>query len=289
MEGNEWFIDRDSRNRLIYHRVKRSILNKKTKYQKVEIFDTFQFGRIVVLDGKIQSAERDEFIYHEALVHPIMITHPKPENILILGGGEGATLKEVLKHNTVKSVLMIDIDKEFVELCRKYLRRWHMNTYRDKRVNIIYEDAFKYLKENKLKADIIIADISDPASRGPTKNIYNKAFFTVVKDSLQKDGMFVTHATAIEEWKKGDVSRKIFKIVKDIFPISSAYYEYIPSFGCLWAYVIGSFKYNPESLSTIQVRKAIQERDIKELGYYSPEAHKRLFSLPKNIIKYFSS
>ncbi|MCX5720074.1 MAG: hypothetical protein NT055_09005 [Nitrospirae bacterium] len=112
--GSNWFIDKDSNYRWIYHKIKRHYLSARTKYQKIEFIDTYNFGRIVILDNKIQSSEFDEFIYHEALVHPTMIGHPEPKNILILGGGEGATLREVLKHPTVKKIVMVDIDEEFV-------------------------------------------------------------------------------------------------------------------------------------------------------------------------------
>lgn len=289
MQAKRWFIDKDSKNRFVYHRIKKFIFYKKTKYQKVEIFDSFQYGRFVILDDKIQSAERDEFIYHEALVHPVMLTHPKPEIILILGGGEGATLREVIKYRTVKRIVMVDIDREFVEICKKFLKKWHMNSFKDERVSIVYEDAFRYLKNNELKADVIIADISDPAKKGPARQIYTKSFFSIVKNSLKEDGIFVTHATSIDEWNKNGISRKIVNSIRDIFPEISIYYEYIPSFGCLWAYVTGSKIYNPAKLSLIELKKRIHESGLNSLKFYNEETHIRLFTHSKNMKKYFFS
>jgi spermidine synthase len=278
---DNWFIDKDSKHRWIHHRVKRHILSTKTKFQQVELIDTYDLGRVVILDNKIQSAEVDEFIYHEALVHPAMITHPGPKNILILGGGEGATLREVLKHPTVKKVVMVDIDEEFVHLCKKYLNKWHQGSFDDKRVELIFSDARKYIKKTKSPFDIIIADISDPVEEGIAQMLYTKEFYSSIKRILKPDGIFVTHATAVFYTSNNSTCTGIFKILSDIFPIADFYYEYIPSYSSLWTFTIGSLKYNPVKLSAATLDKRLKKRRLNNLSYYDQETHRRLFYLPK--------
>jgi len=276
-----WFIDKDNRYKWIYHRVKKCILSKKTIFQKVEILDTYNFGRIVILDNKIQSAETDEFIYHEALVHPAMITHPNPEHILILGGGEGATIREVLKHPMVQRVVMVDIDEEFVRLCKKHLKKWHRGVFDNNRVELIFTNAKEYISKTRDLFDVIIADVSDPVDEGPAKMLYTKKFYSSLRGALKPDGIFVTHATEVCYTSKKSISSEVFKTLSEIFPISNYYYEFIPSFGSSWAFVIGSLKYNPEKMSYSTVNKRLKKRALSNLFYYDQETHKRLFSLPK--------
>jgi spermidine synthase len=280
-----WFIDKESKYKWIYHGVKNHIRSKKTIFQKVEILDTYNFGRVVILDNKIQSAEADEFIYHEALVHPAMITHPDPGHILILGGGEGATLREVLKHPTVRRVVMVDIDEEFVHLCKKYLSKWHHGSFDDKRVELIFTDAKEYIKKTKSLFDIIIADISDPVEKGPAQALYTKKFYSSLKGALKPDGIFVTHATEVYFTLKKSISIKIFKTLSEIFPIADFYCEFIPSFTSLWAFTSGSEKFSPKRMSSATIKKRLKKRGLSNLSYYDKETHKRLFQLPKCLRK----
>lgn len=279
--SNNWFIDKESRYKWIYHRVKRHVLSAKTNFQQVEIFDTYNFGRIVILDNKIQSAETDEFIYHEALVHPAMIAHPDPEHILILGGGEGATIREVLKHPTVQRVVMVDIDEEFIHLCKKYLKKWHGGSFDDDRVELIFADAKEYIKGTRALFDVIIADITDPVEEGPARTLYSKKFYSSLRGALKPDGIFVTHATEVHYTLKRSISTEVFKKLSEIFPVSDFYYEFIPSFSSLWAFTIGSLKYSPKKMSSATVNKRLKKRALNNLYYYDQQTHKRLFSLPK--------
>jgi spermidine synthase len=247
----------------------------------VEFIDTCLFGRMVVLDDKIQSTEKDEFIYHEALVHPAMITHPEPRSVLIIGGGEGATLREVLRHDTVSRVTMVDIDEEFVSLCRKHLKKWHKGSFHDKRVELVFGDASEYLKERRAQFDVIITDVSDPVDKGPAMPIYMKKFYLMAKKALLPDGLFVTHANAISCISGKNIASRIFRTVGGVFPQANLYYEYIPSYGTLWSFVIGSLKYSPEAVSVDAAEKRIRRRNLRDLLYYDPEVHRRLFRLSK--------
>jgi spermidine synthase len=283
MKKTEWFIDKDTEDRLIYHKIKKHILSTQTQFQEVELIETDGFGRVVLLDKKIQSAEKDEFIYHEALVHPAMLLHPRPEKILVFGGGEGATLREVLKHPTVKHIIMIDIDGEFVDLCKKYLQGWHMNSFNDPKVQLIIEDAIEYIKKTKNKYDVIIADISDPLEKGPAMLIYTERFYFFVRKALKNNGVFVTHATDVDYTDRKKVCIQVLKDVRKVFPISAFYYEYIPSFSSLWAFAIGSLKYSVDNISASILKKRLKARNLRDLLYYDHETHQRMFSIPKCI------
>ena len=133
-----------------------------TKYQKYVIHDTSVFGRTLVLDDKTQSASVDEFVYHEALVHPVMITHPNPKSIFIAGGGEGSTAREVLAYGGSENITMVDLDQEIVELCMKYLPAHHQGAFKDKRLKVIYEDAYNFMERSKEMFDIAVIDVPDP-------------------------------------------------------------------------------------------------------------------------------
>jgi spermidine synthase len=147
MANTEWkdFIKR--RGERIAYEVTATLLEIQTTYQAVGIYDTVSYGRALFLDGKIQSAEQDEFIYHEALVHPGLVCHPAPRRVLIAGGGEGATLREVLRHNTVQEAVMVDLDAEVVEAARRHLTKWHAGAFTDPRTRLLHADARAYLEE----------------------------------------------------------------------------------------------------------------------------------------------
>lgn len=276
---NNWFLDKESDYRWIYHRVKDHILAAETGFQQVEIIDTHSLGRVVILDNKIQSAEEDEFIYHEALVHPAMITHPEPEEVLILGGGEGAVLREVLRYTTVKRVVMVDIDSEFIQICKKYLERWHRGSFSDKRVEIIFADAYDFVKDAGDGFDVIISDISDPLEEGPASLIYTKEFYRSILRILADEGIFVTQATEVF-YNQEEVHSIINRTVASVFPIAESYCDYIPSFGSIWGFVAGSQNYRIKEIPPEEIEDRLKRRKIRDLKYYDSETHARLFNLP---------
>ena len=279
---NLWFLDQEDKNKLIYHRVSKEIFSVRTKFQDVQLVRCYGLGEVLVLDNKIQSAEFDEYIYHEALVHPAMFAHPTPKNILVLGGGEGATIREVLKHSTVEKVTMVDIDGELVELCKKHLQKWHQNSFFDPRCNIIYADAWDYVENTKEKFDVIIADISDPVEGGPALNIYTKDFYQLVYNSLDEQGIFVTQAVEVF-YKEEEYHSQINRTVSSVFPITESYCDFVPSFSAVWGFVIGSKKFSAIKLDEQSIADIARTRGIKCLRYYDHETHRRLFNLPQMV------
>ncbi len=159
-EGNEyiWFREPSLNGVSICYLCDRVIYHGVSKYQTIDIVETRLHGKMLFLDGVAQSAERDEFIYHELLVHPAMFAHPNPEKVLVIGGAEGATLREVLKHQTVKRAVLVDIDGELVEICKQYLPGWHQGSFDDPRVEVVIGDGRDYVVKCNEKFDVIIID-----------------------------------------------------------------------------------------------------------------------------------
>jgi len=279
-----WFIDRENEYKEINHRIKDEIYATKSSFQNIHILDTYNLGRILVLDKKIQSAESDEYIYHEALVHPAMVANNCPKEILILGGGEGATLREVLKHPTVEMVIMVDIDQKLIETSKRYLSTWHTGSFEDPRTELIIMEASEFIRRTDKTFDVIICDIDDPVEGGPAASIYTKEFYESIKGILKEDGIFVTQAVEIF-YIENDLHSMLNRTIASVFKITESYCEYIPSFDAMWGFVIGSDKLSSKDLTEKEIQRRLLERKIDNLRFYDHETHKRLFSLPKMVRK----
>lgn len=276
----KWFLDFLTPDECHMHGVKSILFAKQTKFQALEIMDTGNNGLCLVLDGKMQSAEKDEFIYHEGLVHPIMLAHPAPKNVMIIGGGEGATLREVLRYPSVENVLMVDIDQEVVEACKKYLPTWHQGAFDDPRVRLKFIDARKYLEETKDIYDIIIIDISEPMEEGPAYLLYTKEFYQIVTERLTPEGMISLQAGTTAE-KAIQCFASVYQTLVSVFPIVQPYQSIVPSFGLPWGLILASKKHDPNTLTKEDVDQLIPQRVKGELRFYDGEAHLGQFFLPK--------
>jgi spermidine synthase len=164
------------RGEKISYEITRTLLEGRTAYQEVGIYDTVSNGRALFLDGKIQSAETDEFIYHEALVQPALICHPNPRRVYIAGGGEGATLREVLRHKSVESAVMVDLDGEVCAAAKQHLGIWHAGAYDDPRTTLLHQDARAWLVDSSEPFDSVIVDVTDPLAGGPSYMLFTKEF-----------------------------------------------------------------------------------------------------------------
>ncbi|MEM4904274.1 MAG: methyltransferase domain-containing protein, partial [Desulfurococcaceae archaeon] len=176
-------------------KVNRVFALEKSPYQEVVFAEIEGFGKSLLLDKFIQSTEKDEYIYHELLVHPAMALHRNPEKVLILGGGEGATLREVLKHNTVKEVVMVDIDPVVVEFSKKYLEHMHQGSFDDPRSKVIIMDGKDYIKRGPSSYfDVVIMDLTDPYASEVARPLYSSEAFAEIKRILKPEGVVVTQA-----------------------------------------------------------------------------------------------
>jgi spermidine synthase len=281
-DKHRWFSDHISPDLTMLHSIKERIYSGRTKFQSVDIINTGSFGVCLVLDGKIQSSEADEFIYHEALVHPAMLTHPQPEKVFIAGGGEGATLREVLAYKTVKRAVMVDIDEEVVELCRRFLPSWHQNAFDDPRAELHFADARKYLEESSDKFDVIIIDLVDPLEEGPARLLYTKEFYQTVKKKLEPHGIMSVQAESAE-WMNLDNFTAIAATLGSVFPIARPYQVQIPSFLGLWGFISASQSLDSSELTPKEIDTRIAARILKELRSYDGLTHQAMFTIPKHI------
>jgi len=252
----------------------------KSEFQSVQVIDTPAFGRCLVLDGKIQCSEADEFIYHESLVHPAMVTHPKPETVFIAGGGEGATLREVLAHSTVKRVVMVDIDKKVPDICKKFLPSLGQDSFEDSRVELLHMDAMKYLDETQEKFDVIIIDLTEPLEEGPAYLLYTQEFYRGLKEKLPPDGLVALQSGSTSMViSLGFIA--VANTLRTAFSVVAPYQAEIPSFGGSWGFAVASQNLDPRELFPEEVDRRLSRRVSKPLRFYDGLTHRGIFSIPK--------
>ena len=274
-----WFRDEINPDFVQLHRLKGTVYSGKTSFQSAEIIDTKSFGKCLVLDGKLQSAEMDEFVYHEALVHPAMIVHPHPETVFIAGGGEGATLREVLRYTSVRKAVMVDIDREAVDVCRRFFPSMHQGAFDDERTELLHSDARGYLADTEDKFDVIIIDLTDPIEEGPSYLLYTREFYRLVREKLSPDGVMAVQSGSCC-LGEARVFAAISNTLREVFPQVVSYQAHIPSFGGLWGFTLASVQFNPLSLSAEEVDRRISARLPQSLRFYDGVTHQGMFCLP---------
>ena len=279
-----WFLEKHAKYTGHLYGVVRTLFEARSPFQHIEIVELAHFGKALILDGKIQSSEDSEWIYHEALVHPVMLAHEGPERVLIIGGGEGATAREVLKHPTVKAVDMVEIDIEVFRACRKHLPEFNAGAYEDPRFSLIITDgrAFVEAHSNRRLYDVVIVDASDPVRGGPAYLLYTAEFYEHVKSLLRPGGLMVTQAEDVSTLLFESVCTvSIYRTVRSVFPITRYYKCWVPTFDSEWGFVVGSMGPDPASMGPDEVGRKLEERGIRDLRFYTPEVHKSLFALPR--------
>ncbi|MCD6511398.1 MAG: polyamine aminopropyltransferase [Thaumarchaeota archaeon] len=284
MEGL-WILEMQDVGLAIIHKVKRIIYNGRTKYQRVEIAELEHFGKCLFLDGKLQSSERDEFVYHETLVHPAMLTHPEPKDVLVIGGGEGATIREVLKHECVERVVMVDIDEEVIKLVKEHMPEMSQGSFEDPRVELVIGDGRDYLKHHG-GFDVVIVDVTDPVSGGPSYLLYTREFYTLVKDGLREGGLMVTQATT--PILSNRCHHSILRTVGEVFPLLRPCYAFVWSYGTVWGFALASKGPDPLAIGEEELKRRVEERGLK-FRFYSPKIHGLLFSLSELYAKGYES
>jgi spermidine synthase len=282
MKGNKWFYDYVTPDMAQMHSVREIIYSGKTEFQSVAIMELGNFGKCLVLDGKIQSGEADEFIYHEALVHPAMFAHPNPEKIFIAGGGEGATLREALVHSSVKRVVMVDIDNEVIDICRRFLPSLHQGSFEDSRVELHFADAKEHLGQSQEDFDVIILDLPEPLEAGPASNLSTKEFYEFLRARLTAQGILCLQA-GCSIWGNHLLFTAITHTLKAVFPSVFPYQTHIPSYGGMWGFALASQNSNPVSLSPTEIDRMISSRMESRPRFYDGITHHGMFLLPNHI------
>lgn len=270
---NTWFFEDQTKNLKIGVKINNILYSEKTKYQNLAVVDTLEFGRMLVLDDIIQTTVADEFVYHEMITHIPIFTHSSPEKVLVVGGGDGGAIREILKHPSISKAVLVEIDEGVVKASQKYLPEISKGL-NDLRAQVVIEDGIRYIKEHKNEFDIIIIDSTDPI--GPAVGLFALEFYKNVFNCLKDDGLFVAQTES--PFFNKDLIKKVFTDINSLFPITRLYLANVPTYpGGLWTFTMGSKKYDP-------LNKDIKDID-KVTGlntkYFNADIFKTCFVLPE--------
>jgi len=281
-QGYKWFFETTTPLEGHMHAILRTLASARTKYQQMEILELADYGKCLVLDGRIQSSQADEFIYHEALVHPGLLAHPRPERAMVIGGGEGATLREILRHKSIRRALMVDIDQEVVEQCKRHLPEMHQGAFDDPRTEVRHEDARAFLEQTSERFDLTVVDLTEPLEEGPACLLFTREFYRLISDRLTPEGVMTMQAgmTKVGEL---DFFTSICRTLREVFPVVAPYQTFVSCFGTPWGFVLASKGPDPRSQHADTVDRLIASRIKGELGYWDGHTHTHAFTLPKHI------
>ncbi|ADE56484.1 MAG: polyamine aminopropyltransferase [Aminobacterium colombiense] len=262
-----WVTEEQTSNMKLSLRINQILINKKSEYQDILLVETFEYGRMLILDGAIQIAERDEFCYSEMMAHIVLCAHPSPKRVLIVGGGDGGVLREVLRHKEVEKATLIDIDKEVINASKKYLPTISC-AMDDPRADVQSMDALAYISSVSNEFDVAIIDSTDPVDFAA--GLFEADFYSDVKRALKEDGMMLAQTES--PFSDSNVVVGAFQEIKKVYPITSLCWGAMPTYPTgIWTYTIGSKKLDPS------VPRCPAPEGTK---YYTTEIHKAAFVLP---------
>ena len=282
-QSYKWFFEPTTAVEGHMHAIRRTIVEAQTKFQHVEIMDTHAYGKVLVLDGRIQSSQAEDFIYHEALVHPGMLASERaPESALVIGGGEGATLREILRYPSIRRAVMVDIDDEVVGICKKHLPEMHQGAFEDTRSELRHEDARAYLEKTAEHFDFITIDLVEPLEEGPACLLFTKEFYTLVRDRLTPGGAMTLQA-GMTKLGELDFFSSIHRTLREVFPVVAGYQTFMSCFGTPWGFITATKKVDPRRQDAAAVDRLVAERIKGSLAYWDGQTHQHAFHLPKHI------
>ncbi|MCM3342213.1 polyamine aminopropyltransferase [Paenibacillus sp. MER TA 81-3] len=265
-----WFTEKQTPTFGITAKIRETFVNEQTPFQHLTMLDTEEFGRMLVLDGMVMTTIKDEFVYHEMVAHPALVTHPNPKKVLVVGGGDGGVIREIMKHPSVEKAVLVEIDGKVIEYSKKYLPEI-AGELDNPRVEVIVNDGYMHILNSKNEYDVIMVDSTEPV--GPAAPLFERGFYQGIYEALKEDGLFV--AQTDNPWFKADLIQQVNRDVKEIFPIVRVYGANIPTYPSgLWTFTIGSKQYDPMNID----EASIPEMETK---YYSPRLHNAAFCLPK--------
>lgn len=287
-----WFEDALEEHCSLRFKIEEVYFVGKSKFQTIKVASSYTFGKLLVLDNKVQSAEKDEMIYHESLVQPAMLLHPNPKSVYIGGGGELGTAREVLKHKCVEKCVMVDIDEEVVKMCEEHLPEWGgKQVTGDKRLELIFDDALSRLRDYKGTFDVIIMDINDPLEGGPGLLLYTSEFYRdIVRKKLNPGGIFVTQSGGADFMTYKQCFTTVHNTLKNTFDQALGYNVHIPSFGGSWGFNLAwngecSPENDPRKMTSTQLEERIRTRfgENSPLRYLDGNGLTRMFAIEKQI------
>jgi spermidine synthase len=251
----------------IFFTVQEVLYEGRSKFQRIEIIRNEDYGRVLLLDGLVQTTEKDEFYYHEMLVHPALTSHANPKNVLIIGGGDGGALREVLKH-PVEKAWLVEIDGKVIEACRDHFP-WLKSTFRDPRAELVVADGNVFIDKVRETFDVILVDSSDPV--GPSTVLHQEAFYRKLRSKLNPGGIVAAQAGSLMLHLDSHARKSVF--LKRIFKHSPLYLGPVPTYPVgMWCYNFLSDKVDPAKIKTLYVPDGLK--------YFNPDVYRAAFALP---------
>jgi spermidine synthase len=252
---------------------------RRTPFQLLEVYETAELGRIFRLDGCNMTSERDEFFYHENLVHPAAVAHRAPRHALVIGGGDGGSSEELLKHPSIERVHMAELDPDVIEVSRAQFGRVNRGAFDDPRLEVTVGDGLAYLRGTRARYDLVVMDLTDPI--GPSAELYSPATFALARSAMAPGAALTLHIGS--PFSHPERVRGMLANLRQVFPRVAPYFVHIPLYGSIWGFACASDTLDPREISAAEVERAIAERGLADLQYYNGEAHAALFALPNYI------
>lgn len=287
MGGKLWFLEVESPFRLSLTGGEGPTVSVQTRYQRLDLLRLSGFGLCMILDGRMQLAESDEWIYHELLVHPACVIHGDPRRAIVLGGGDGCALRELLRYSNVEEIVLVDIDEEVLAVSKEHLLPLNRGALSDSRVRLVCSDALEFLSKDTGLYDVIISDLTepfDPTEPGTvlSSHLYSPEFYQTIRQCLTPEGVFVCQTGGILWQPEHDIYPKgIIGGLQEQFEHVATCYEFIPSFAELWSITLAAAR--PLDKTAGEVDEALERLGVKGLKYYDGISHQRAFSAPPMI------
>ena len=269
-----WFHDEHTDNVKLAIRVDYQVFSAQSEIQRIDVLESKEFGKILVVDGDLMLTEKDEFIYHEMISHVPMAVHPQVEKILVIGGGDGGVVRELAKYDTVEQIDVVEADPLLVEVCRKYFPQMACSL-NDPRVHIYHEDGLRFIRSKSDAYDLIIIDSPNPFGAG--EGLFTKEFYGNCFNALHEDGIMINQHESPFYKEEAFQCQRMHKRIIESFPISRIYQAHIPSYPSgHWLFGFASKRYHPvHDMDGIQWKlRGIQTK------YYLPRLHEGVFALP---------
>lgn len=272
-----WFTEKHTENVQLSIKVDKQLYSSQSEFQRIDIFDSKEFGRFLTLDGYMMLTEKDEFIYHEMMVHVPMAVHPNVRRVLVIGGGDGGTVRELIRYPFIEQIDLVEIDEEVVEACKKHLQQTACG-FDDARVKCFYEDGLKYVRRFEDTYDLILVDSTDPF--GPGEGLFTKEFYGNCYKALKEDGIMVNQHESPFYPADAVAMQRAHKRIVESFPISKVYQAHIPTYPSgHWLFGFASKKYHPLADQRVDAWKAYG----LQTKYYNEQLHAGAFALPNYV------
>jgi spermidine synthase len=274
----QWYVERFAETEMHHHAVEETYYAGRTAFQEVAVIRSAAFGKMLILDGDTQSSQADEKIYHESLVHPALAAIGDRSEVLILGGGEGATLREVLRRPDVRRCTMVDIDGDVVDLSKRYLPEWSSGAFDDPRARVIIGDALAFLRDDRDSYGAIVSDLTEPLEDSPSNPLFCEAVFADIKARLTPGGVYVLQASTAG-FHNMRLHAKMARTLRGYYRFVRSYFTHVPAFDNDWAFIACSDALDVAALPAEQI-EAYAAGLRGESYFYDAETHRRIFSLP---------